>query len=161
MNQKTTIIAAIVLLVVIAGAVVMMKGSNSQSAANNQAAVTQATPAATDATATTSAMDHMAMASDSASPSAQVKEFTVTGSNYSFAPSAITVKKGDTVKITFKNSEGFHNFIVDQFNAKTKTIPAGKEDSVEFVADKTGAFQYYCGVGNHRQMGMVGTLTVQ
>jgi uncharacterized cupredoxin-like copper-binding protein len=32
---------------------------------------------------------------------------------------------------------------------------------VQFVADKTGTFEFYCSVGNHRQMGMVGTLVVQ
>src|SRR5882672_6015209 len=31
------------------------------------------------------------------------KEFTVTGQNFSFSPSTLTVNKGDTVKITFKN----------------------------------------------------------
>ena len=32
------------------------------------------------------------------------KTFTVNGSNFAFAPSTITVKKGDTVRIVFKNT---------------------------------------------------------
>src|SRR3989344_1759490 len=39
-----------------------------------------------------------------------VKEFTITGDNFSFTPSTITVKKGDRVKITFKNNKGYHDF---------------------------------------------------
>jgi cytochrome c oxidase subunit 2 len=90
-----------------------------------------------------------------------VKEFTVTGKKFSFTPATLTVNKGDKVKITFKNAEGMHNFMLDEFNAKTKTIQSGAEDTVEFTADKTGSFEYYCGVGNHRAMGMKGTLTVK
>ncbi|MEI7709622.1 MAG: cupredoxin domain-containing protein [bacterium] len=92
---------------------------------------------------------------------APVKEFTVTGSNYSFTPSTMTVKKGDKVKITFKNMNGFHDFKIDEFNVATAKIQGGAEATVEFVADKAGSFQYYCSVGSHRANGMWGTLVVQ
>lgn len=90
-----------------------------------------------------------------------VKEFTVSGQNFSFIPNSITVKKGDKVKITFKNIEGFHNLAIDEFNVVTKTIKNGEEESVEFIADKVGSFEYYCSVGTHRAMGMWGTLKVE
>lgn len=90
-----------------------------------------------------------------------VKEVIVTGSNFKFQPSTIMVKKGDTVKITFKNSGGFHNFTIDEFNVATKQIGTGSEATVQFTADKVGTFEYYCSVGNHRQMGMRGQLIVQ
>lgn len=93
-------------------------------------------------------------------PTSAVKEFTVTGQNYSFAPATLTVKKGDTVKITFKNAEGNHDLRIDEFNVATERIQSGGEQTVTFIADKTGSFQYYCSVGNHRAMGMWGTLTV-
>ena len=90
-----------------------------------------------------------------------VKSFTVTGGNFSFSPSQMKVKKGDTVKINFANSEGFHDWVLDEFNVRTPQIAAGKTASVEFVASKTGTFEYYCSVGSHRQMGMKGTLIVE
>ncbi len=89
------------------------------------------------------------------------KEITVTGQNFSFIPNSITVNKGDKVRIDFKNADGFHNLIIDEFKVATKTIKTGDEESVEFVADKIGSFQYYCSVGNHRAMGMWGTLIVK
>jgi nitrosocyanin len=89
------------------------------------------------------------------------KEFVVTGSNFAFAPATLTVKKGATVKITFKNADGFHDFRIDEFNVATKRIRSGAEETVTFVADKMGAFEYYCSVGQHRAMGMKGTLTVE
>ena len=90
-----------------------------------------------------------------------VKEFTVEGKNFSMTPNKLTVNKGDKVKITFKNSDGMHDFVLDQFNVKTKALNSGEEATVEFTADKAGSFQYYCSVGNHRAMGMFGTLTVK
>ncbi len=95
-----------------------------------------------------------------APPASAVKEFTVTGTSFSFAPSSMTVKKGDKVKITFVNTSGFHDFKIDEFNVATKKINGGEEDVVEFTANKVGTFEYYCSVGSHRAMGMKGTLTV-
>jgi plastocyanin len=91
----------------------------------------------------------------------QVKEFTVDGTNYKFEPSLITVKKGDKVKITFNSTQGFHDFVVDEFGAATKQIQSPGTEVIEFVADKVGSFEYYCSVGAHRSMGMVGTLKVE
>ena len=90
-----------------------------------------------------------------------VKEFTVTASNFKYDVKSMKVKKGDTVKIIFKNSEGFHDFIIDEFDVATSQIGAEEEDEVEFVVDKVGTFEYYCSVGQHRKNGMVGKLVVE
>lgn len=90
-----------------------------------------------------------------------VKEFTVEGTNYKFVPDTILVNKGDTVKINFKNTQGFHDFVVDEFGAATKQIKDPSTETITFVADKVGTFEYYCSVGKHRTMGMKGTLTVK
>ncbi len=89
------------------------------------------------------------------------KTFTVKGLNFSFDVKEIKVKKGDTVKIVFKNTEGFHDWRVDEFNAATKQIREGEEDTVTFVADKTGTFEYFCSVSKHRALGMTGKLIVE
>jgi plastocyanin len=92
--------------------------------------------------------------------SAAVKEFTISGQNFSFTPNLITVKKGDKVKITFQNTAGFHDFVIDEYGASTKQTQAPTTEVLEFTADKLGSFEYYCSVGSHRSMGMFGTLTV-
>ena len=102
-----------------------------------------------------------ATSTETSTPTVNVKEFTVDGKNFSFAPSALTVKKGDTVRIVFKNVGGFHDLKIDEFNVATKQIGDGQTDTIEFVADKTGSFEYYCSVGSHRAMGMKGALIVQ
>lgn len=89
-----------------------------------------------------------------------VKEFIVTGQNFSFIPSLITVKRGDRVKITFNNTNGFHDFKIDEFGVATKQAQSPATEVLEFTADKAGSFEYYCSVGSHRMMGMKGTLVV-
>lgn len=88
-------------------------------------------------------------------------EVDVTGTNYKFDPATITVKKGDTVKINFTAQGNMpHDFTIDEFNVATKQLTNASE-TVQFVADKAGTFEYYCSVGNHRALGMVGKLVVQ
>ncbi|HEY4528544.1 MAG TPA: cupredoxin domain-containing protein [Candidatus Paceibacterota bacterium] len=94
-------------------------------------------------------------------PTQNVKEFVVVGKNFSFSPTKIEVNKGDIVHITFKNEGGNHDLVVDGYNIRTKVLPSGQSETIEFVADKSGSFEYYCSVGTHRQMGMKGTLMVK
>lgn len=149
--NRNIIIGVIALAVVGIGAAMLLKNAPSQTTAPmTQTQVTQA-PAETtsDPNATGSAV------------SAETKEFTVTGVNFKFDPKIITVKKGDKVKITFKSLGGFHDFVIDELNVRTPVVETGKDAIVEFTADKIGTFEYYCSVGKHRAMGMVGTLTVE
>lgn len=90
-----------------------------------------------------------------------VKTFDVKGVNFAFDVKEIRVKKGDKVTINFESSEGFHDWVVDEFKAATKQVNPGTPTSVTFVADKAGTFEYYCSVGKHRQNGMVGKLIVE
>ncbi len=90
-----------------------------------------------------------------------LKEFTVTGQNFSFTPNVINVNKGDHVKITFNNTQGFHDFKIDEFGVAAKQAKSPNTEVLEFTADKSGTFQYYCSVGAHRSMGMFGTLNVK
>jgi cytochrome c oxidase subunit II len=89
------------------------------------------------------------------------KVFEVVGSNFAFDVKEIKVKKGDTVRINFTNKEGRHDWVVDELNARTQIIEGGSSDSITFVADKAGTFEYYCSVMEHRKMGMVGKLIVE
>ena len=90
-----------------------------------------------------------------------VKEFTINGKNYEFDVKEMRVSEGDTVRVEFTSSSGFHDWTVDEFNAATDQVSTGKSTSIEFVANKAGTYEYYCSVGSHRLRGMVGTLIVE
>lgn len=85
----------------------------------------------------------------------------ITASNFKYSTSQIKVKKGDTVKIVLANTGGTHDWVIDEFNARTKIITSGETAEITFVANKTGSFEYYCSIGTHRAMGMKGMLIVE
>ena len=94
------------------------------------------------------------------------KTFIITGANFKFVVDGkenptIEVNEGDTVKIKFTSTEGFHDWVVDEFGATAKVRAGDATTSVEFIADKKGTFEYYCSVGSHREMGMKGRFIVK
>ena len=90
-----------------------------------------------------------------------MKEFTVHGGKFRFNPSEMRVKVGDTVRINFISDDMMHDLVIDELGVRTKVIPSGSSDVIEFTVDKEGTYEYYCSVGNHRAQGMVGNLIVE
>ncbi|MDO8520521.1 MAG: cupredoxin domain-containing protein [bacterium] len=76
-----------------------------------------------------------------------------------FSLKEMTVKKGDSVRINVTNIKGMHNFNIDELGIK-KDLPLNEKVVVEFTADKTGDFVYYCSMPGHRAGGQWGTLHV-
>lgn len=101
----------------------------------------------------------MVVSTDPASPE---REIVVSGGEYSFSPASISLTQGETVKVTFKNTGGLpHNFVITELGISTKTISGGQEDSVTFTVEKTGTYGFFCSVGNHRQLGMEGEVSIK
>lgn len=87
-------------------------------------------------------------------------DFSVSGYDFGFTPSTLTVHKGDHVQLTFLNLGGLHDLKLDEFGVATPRIETGASTTVQFDATKTGSFQFYSSTGNDRARGMWGTLTV-
>ena len=89
------------------------------------------------------------------------KEFVITLKQWSFSPSVITVKKGDSVMLKLRSVDVTHGLALPDFNINVN-VKNGETKTVEFKADKTGSFTFvcsvYCGVGH---TGMTGKLIVE
>jgi heme/copper-type cytochrome/quinol oxidase subunit 2 len=91
----------------------------------------------------------------------QVREFSVSGSHYAFAPVTLTVNRNDLVKITFTAEDIPHSFTIDDYRI-VKRAGAGQTVTFEFRADKTGSFPFYCNLSQDPKCkDMKGTLTVR
>ena len=91
----------------------------------------------------------------------QVREITIEAEEYSFSTEGISVKKGEKVRLTLVNNGRMsHDFVVDDTDIATSLAGPGKSVSVEFTIEEAGSYTFYCSVGNHRAMGMEGTLEV-
>ena len=156
--MQKLIIGAIIALAVIGGGFWFGNRANGPEEVLNQDK-SAVSPSETQSENSESELDNEAIVIEESN---EVKEFTVIGSSdFRFSLSEMRVKSGDTVRITFKNESGFHDWRLDEFDAVTKQIEAGKEETIEFVADKAGTFEYYCSVGKHRELGMKGSFIVE
>lgn len=167
-TKKTSmmpVVVAVVLLLLVGAGIFMF-------AANNRQTATTETPTTT-LEDTNEPGENEAMTEDSSETNQDggdeantdaagtVKTFTVDASSFEFSVKEMRVKKGDTVKVVLTNTGGMHDWVLDEFDAKTRQLASGQSETIEFVADQVGTFEYYCSVGNHRQMGMVGNLIVE
>lgn len=139
--KKATLIIVIIIILIVAGVWYLNRSADRSSSEG-------------DGTVSEEAME-----GDSIVGEAQ--EFDLVASNFKYDVTEIRVKKGDTVIINLTSEEGFHDWMVDEFDARTRQLQVGESDTVQFVADRSGTFEFYCSVGNHRQMGMVGALVVE
>lgn len=76
-----------------------------------------------------------------------------------FSLKEMTVNKGDTIRIIVTVTKGTHDFVIDEYGINAQT-PLNQPTTIEFVADGSGEFVYYCSLPNHRQNGQWGTLRV-
>lgn len=92
----------------------------------------------------------------------QIKEITITGSEFKFKPNLIAVNKGEKVKIIFENTGNYpHNLVIRELNIKTKLIKKGETDIIEFIAPESKTYEFICSVPGHKENGMKGELEVK
>ncbi len=92
-----------------------------------------------------------------------VREFVVEArDDFSFSLSSIEVEQGDVVRIMFTNTGDMpHDLVIENLGVATSILQNGQTEVLEFTAQESGEFEYYCSVGQHRENGMVGTLIVR
>ncbi|MBO9599403.1 MAG: cupredoxin domain-containing protein [Cohnella sp.] len=79
-----------------------------------------------------------------------VKAITINAKNFEFDQQEIKVKKGDTISITLKNTQGLHSIKINGYDQVIKPNKA-----VTFTADKAGTFEFICDTmcgGGHAEM---------
>ena len=74
-----------------------------------------------------------------------IKSFSITAKRWAFEPATITVNKGDVVRLAIESVDVTHGFGLPDFNVSQNLKP-GETTIVEFTADKTGTFTFFCSV---------------
>jgi len=168
MNKFLTIF--IIALLVLAGGYYLVKGTKSSTAPGTS--ITDETELETEdqvmekqeesnEAEETAETDESEQEENQSEEDSDVRTVKLEASNYKYDIKEIVVKKGTKIKINLVSKQGTHDLVINEFDARTKQINEEDSDSIEFIADKSGTFEYYCSVGQHRQMGMVGKLIVE
>ena len=82
---------------------------------------------------------------------------------FKVTPASPSVNEPGTVTFEVTNDGKFdHSLEVEGPNgeAETDTIPAGGTATLEVDLDEAGSYEMYCPIGNHRDMGMEGEVSV-
>ena len=76
---------------------------------------------------------------------APIKQFDIIAKQWEFIPNEIKVNKDDTVILNIKSIGVNHGFMLTEFGVNEFLSP-NKQITVEFVADKSGEFEFSCNV---------------
>lgn len=90
----------------------------------------------------------------------------VVATDFEFTPNRITVAPGENLTVLLRNEgDDPHNIefeIGEREYELEEDLAPGEEGQLTFtVPNDTGEFEFYCPVGNHRELGMTGTLTIE
>ena len=75
-----------------------------------------------------------------------IKDVTISMYNFGFNQDQVTVKKGDHVRLRVTSTQGMHGLMIPDLGLSTSKLAAGEEQILDFVANQSGAFSYYCNV---------------
>ena len=72
-----------------------------------------------------------------------IRVISITAKQWEFLPNNIEVNKGETVILKIKSIDVPHGFYLADFNLQ-KILQPNEESVIEFVADKSGTFDFMC-----------------
>ena len=75
-----------------------------------------------------------------------VKEVMIEAFNYGFEQTGDDIVVGDTVKLTVKSTSGIHGVSFPGLGIVVEPLSPDQSKTVEFVATKSGSFDYYCNI---------------
>ena len=101
------------------------------------------------------------MMQDETSQEAEGTSVAIVANDFTFDVTEIKVKQGEKLTLSVMNEKGFHDLVIDELDVNSGMIKAGDTIELEIPTDKPGTYEYYCSVGQHREMGMKGTLIIE
>ena len=97
-----------------------------------------------------------------ASPSggAQYRSFSIAIANNTYSPATIAVNAGDVVDLEMKAMDGNYGFTQPDYGFNV-AIARGKTQKIQFSANMTGKFTFYCASCGGPEKGPVGYIIVK
>jgi uncharacterized cupredoxin-like copper-binding protein len=93
---------------------------------------------------------------------AEGEKIVLTGRDFEFDPSTVTIDSAGTYTFELKNEGGtIHALEIEGNGAEEETPEIGPGEEAEVTIDlSAGEYEFYCPVDGHRAQGMEGTITV-
>jgi plastocyanin len=99
---------------------------------------------------------------DSSTSAGTSSSLQVSETDFKLDPSSLTVDAAGTVTISAVNDGGTeHALEIEGAGVEEETETIAPGESAEVTVDlKAGRYEMYCPIGNHRELGMEGTIVV-
>lgn len=99
---------------------------------------------------------------ESGSESGTEGAVAVSGKEFAFEPSELSVAADEEFTIAFTNTGTIeHDFTIDGFEDEKVIGPIGGDEATGTFELEAGTYEFYCSVSGHKEAGMTGTLTVE
>lgn len=137
-TKLIVIISVLVVLLIVAGAIFALGKDNNDSSQKNDTSNIQST-------------------SDTVNIDIEMSDFK-------FSKNEIRAKAGETLRINLTSTGKNHNFFINELGVRSNLLNPGDSQTIEvkIPEDASGqSYKYYCSFGNHRVLGMEGTLVVE
>jgi len=80
---------------------------------------------------------------------------------FEFVPNVVELKPGQPTTLTIVNrGKETHNIIIPKLKITSSLAESGQSISIILPSLSVGRYPFYCGVGNHKALGMSGVLIV-
>lgn len=147
--NKNIIIGIVVVILLAGGVYWFVQSQNSASVVLPNDSTN--TPSVTPVTPSSPAVNPSPTPTPTPNPAPVIRNVAI--QNFAFSPTSITIKKGDTVVWTNKDSVT-HNVIGSSGGPSSSSIGAG--ETYSFTFNNVGTFSYHCSI----HPSMVGTVVV-
>ncbi|HZD33665.1 MAG TPA: cupredoxin domain-containing protein [Nitrososphaeraceae archaeon] len=88
-------------------------------------------------------------------------QIVIEAREFSLTPKQITINRGDNVTILFKNvGTVAHSFEIEKLGIRIDPIQPGESETINFMANQAGTFDFRCAVVGHDAAGMRGVLNI-
>jgi plastocyanin len=89
--------------------------------------------------------------------------FEIDMDDFKFSKAELVIKAGEEITIKLNNLEGNHDLVIDELDTHSEHFKPGESGEMKFIAGKEHigkTYEFYCSVGSHRVLGMVGNITI-
>ena len=102
----------------------------------------------------------MALTLTACSSEPETKQVTLLAEDIVWSSDLIEAEAGQPIELTITNTGALdHDFVIEELDLDILLAP-GQSETITFVVDEAGTYEYICNIPGHQDAGMVGNLVI-
>jgi nitrite reductase (NO-forming) len=102
----------------------------------------------------------MALTLAACSTKPETKQITLLAEDIEWSSDLIEAEAGQMIELTITNTGALdHDFVIEELDLDILLV-SGQSETVTFVVNEAGTYEYICNIPGHQDAGMVGELVI-